>query len=68
MKRAGAKRSSQAKAPKKSRSGGRRVAARELVLERDQRVMKVMSGEDPQKAYDLAADVDDYLDKLAALL
>lgn len=69
-----AKKTSKAKAPQKNRSRraaaqaqGERAGARELVLERDQKVLAMRDG-DPKAAYELGASIDEYLDRLAALL
>ncbi len=50
-------------------SDSARVAARRLVLERDQQVIASLGRNgDPRSAYDLAADVDEYIERLARAL
>ncbi len=65
-----AKRSTRRRTSTRVRLGERaRIAARNLVLERDQQVVTALnSNGDPRQAYELAANVDAYVDRLALAL
>lgn len=41
-----------------------RLAVRQLVLERDERVIATLDGHDTQAAYALAAEIDQYIDEI----
>lgn len=47
-------------------SGAARQRLRELILDRDQRVLQAISGDDPRAAYELGSGLDGYIDELAA--
>lgn len=59
------KRTSRRKTRKRGVSAAGRSAARSLILERDQQVIDTLGpGADPREAYELAAEIDDYIDRL----
>lgn len=56
--------------PSTSQVGGAaRGRLRDLILERDRMVLRALSGQgDPRAAYDLAADLDTYINQLASAM